>query len=451
MQGAPFRPIASYLIQRTLVLALLCMTGMLAVQSILITQKSRAQFNQAVEEIGRISVPLLTVSLWDIELKTVQQQIDLIAQRPEIGYVGLTASIGKRFEGGNLQLRDEPVSLRMQIPAPREGSSVGELVLVSNQGFLSNRLIADAWTIFLGYGAFAGLVCGLIAYMLRRHLQMPLQRIALFASDLTPQTLTQPMQLQRPARASVDEIDLVADGFSKLQQGLREHIENLDKKVVERTLQLEQLAQANHLLSITDTLTGCLNRRSLDTRLVEELERCKRYERPISVICMDLDHFKRTNDQFGHLGGDQVLRTVADRLRQSVRLNLDWIVRLGGEEFLIVLPETGLDKALLQAERLRKTLQAQPIRFEDQFIAITASFGVTQWRREEDGHGLLARADRLLYEAKAAGRNLVYPPSALPHEPQSGLIHKPVTGKHAGAPLTETQAASAVTLPPLVA
>ena len=406
----PFVPIANFLIRRTLVLAVVCMLGVFLVQSALMVRQNRAQFAQIVDEIARISVPLLSVSLWDIELKTVQQQVDLIAQRPHVGYVRLSASIGRQFEAGDPALRNDPASLIFTIPAPKAGSAVGELTLVANQKYLVSELIRSAWFTLAGYGVFTALICALIATMLRRNLQIPLQHMAQFATELTPQTLTQPMLLARPPRRSVDEIDLVANGFSTLQHGLREHIAHLDDKVLERTQQLEALAQTNHLLSITDTLTGCLNRRSLEARLVEELERCKRYQRQVSVICIDLDHFKGVNDRFGHAGGDQVLRVVANQLRHSTRLNLDWIVRLGGEEFLVVLPETALATAVIHAERLRELILAQPVAFEDQVIAVTASFGVAQWHYPEDAQALLGRADSLLYQAKADGRNRVYPP-----------------------------------------
>lgn len=409
VQKPPFVPIANFLIRRTLVLALVCMLGVFSIQSVLMVQQNRAQFANVVDEIASISVPLLSVSLWDIELKTVQQQVDLIAQRPHVGYVRLSASIGRQFEAGDSSLRDDAGRLKFTIPAPKPGSAVGELTLVANQKYLINELIRSAWFTLAGYGIFTALVCALIATMLRRNLQIPLQHMAQFATDLTPQTLTQPMLLARPPRQSVDEIDLVADGFSTLQNGLREHIAHLDDKVQERTQQLKTLAEANHLLSITDTLTGCLNRRSLEARLLEELERGKRYQRQVSVICLDLDHFKRVNDSFGHAGGDQVLRVVADQLKHSTRLNVDWIVRLGGEEFLVVLPETTLVTAVIHAERLRELICAKPVDFEGQPIRVTASFGVAQWHFPEDAQTLLGRADSLLYQAKADGRNRVYP------------------------------------------
>ena len=163
------------------------------------------------------------------------------------------------------------------------------------------------------------------------------------------------------------------------------------------------------MLSITDPLTGCLNRRTLEPRLLEEIERAQRYQRPFSVICLDLDHFKRINDRYGHAGGDAVLCATAEHLRRDTRARLDWMVRLGGEEFLLVQPETVLATALRNAERLRELLETTPVLFEGQQIALTASFGVAQWQPEQGTSDLLQQADALLYQAKTAGRNRVYP------------------------------------------
>ena len=403
----PFRSLANYLIRGTLVLSIVSMLLVLAAQSLWMVQSHSKQFEQVVDEIANTAVPLLSVGLWDIELKAVQQQVDLIAQQPQIGHVALTASIGKQFTAGKAALQDGPVSLRIKIPAPGGSGSVGELVLVGNQRYLIDQVVHNALTVLVGYSVFTAMVCGFIIFMLRRELQRPLQRIARFASEITPQTLTTPLLLERPNRDHIDEIDLVADGFSKLQNGLQEHINHLDKLVEDRTHQLRALAEANRVLSITDDLTGCLNRRTLELRLREEIGRCQRYDRKLSVICLDLDHFKRVNDSWGHAAGDAVLKSIGQQLRAMTRQNLDWIVRMGGEEFLLVLPETELAPAAQHAERLRISIAQQPIHHEGERINVTVSMGVAQWLPPESGQGLVMRADHLLYAAKDAGRNRV--------------------------------------------
>ena len=163
------------------------------------------------------------------------------------------------------------------------------------------------------------------------------------------------------------------------------------------------------VLARTDPLTQLLNRRVLVERLSQEVERARRYDGKITLLMIDLDHFKRVNDQYGHLVGDDVLRDVAGLLRAAVRA-VDVVARYGGEEFVIVLPETPAPGALAFAERLRERIE------ETDFSAhphgtfhLTTSIGMSTFpgTRVDSGEDLLARADEALYRAKADGRNRV--------------------------------------------
>jgi two-component system cell cycle response regulator len=185
-----------------------------------------------------------------------------------------------------------------------------------------------------------------------------------------------------------------------------------------RILRLEQsLKQANEeirLLSITDPLTGCFNRGHLNQRFNEELSRAQRYSRPLSVALADIDHFKRVNDTYGHQAGDDVLKLFAQCIRDTVRKKIDWVVRYGGEEFLIVLPETGCEGARHVAERLRKAVENLQIAAGNSTLSITASFGATCLTMPKEGktknvtmESLINEADELLYRSKREGRNCV--------------------------------------------
>ena len=135
--------------------------------------------------------------------------------------------------------------------------------------------------------------------------------------------------------------------------------------------------------------------------------RAERYQRPLTIVFLDIDHFKQVNDTHGHAAGDAVLRTLGGLLRAGLRDQLDWAGRYGGEEFLIVLPETGIDAALLFAERLRQKIERTPIEHAGNTFFVSSSFGVAQLGEDEDAADLLARADALLYRAKERGRNCV--------------------------------------------
>ncbi len=169
-----------------------------------------------------------------------------------------------------------------------------------------------------------------------------------------------------------------------------------DEATVRRTLE--------HLM-LTDPLTGVGNRRMLELRLDDEILRAERYRRALTVVYFDLDHFKQVNDKYGHDVGDTVLRQVADSLVANLRQS-DHVARMGGEEFVTLLTETGLDDAVTLVERMRAAVAALQIPGLPQHITISA--GLAQWREGENAETLLRRADQALYRAKASGRNSAF-------------------------------------------
>ena len=159
--------------------------------------------------------------------------------------------------------------------------------------------------------------------------------------------------------------------------------------------------------SVRDELTGLYNRRYLDEALGRELILAERQNYPVAMIMTDIDHFKKVNDQYGHLAGDEVLRSFAAMLKRSARAT-DIYCRYGGEEFLLVLPQMSPEKAASRAEQLRRTLAAAPIRYGATAIPITASFGVAAYPAHGvTGVRIIEAADKALYAAKEGGRNLV--------------------------------------------
>lgn len=162
-------------------------------------------------------------------------------------------------------------------------------------------------------------------------------------------------------------------------------------------------------MMVTDGLTQVANKRALEDFLDKEVARARRYGRNLSVLMLDLDHFKQVNDQFGHLTGDVVLKEVAATIRQRIRRE-ELFARYGGEEFVVVLPETDATRALEFAETLRRMVEAKTITFEGQVIRVTVSVGAAQF--DPAGHmtpeELIKAADQNLYMAKSRGRNCVY-------------------------------------------
>ena len=185
---------------------------------------------------------------------------------------------------------------------------------------------------------------------------------------------------------------------------------NTGRRILALEHSLRAANERNRILSVTDPLTGAFNRRYMMEQLPREIERCRRYGNPLSVIMCDVDHFKQVNDIKGHSAGDDVLQQFVTRMQRSIRANSDWVARLGGEEFLIVLPETGFQGAMFVAEKIRAIMTSTPFVTREGDVAATSSFGVAS----TELHGpdlamksetLIRAADRCLYTSKQSGRN----------------------------------------------
>jgi diguanylate cyclase (GGDEF)-like protein len=155
--------------------------------------------------------------------------------------------------------------------------------------------------------------------------------------------------------------------------------------------------------ALIDPLTGVKNRSTLDDAFQRELKLARRHDHDLSVILLDIDHFKQVNDKHGHLNGDQALRAVAQCVQQTIR-DSDLLFRFGGEEFMILLSGTGADGSALLAERIRREVE-RITPFPDGKTTLTISLGVTSLRDEDTIDSLLERADSALYRAKRSGRN----------------------------------------------
>ncbi len=178
----------------------------------------------------------------------------------------------------------------------------------------------------------------------------------------------------------------------------------IDRDVTKRKVMEEEL----RFLAAHDPLTGLNNRHIFQEQLTHELERAQRYERKLSLLMMDIDHFKHINDRYGHPAGDEVLKEFAGRLQDNLRQS-DFIARYGGEEFVVLLPETDVVDAHRLAERIREAIAREPFHINKQdIIPVTASVGLAAYPgHAEDGENLVSMADGALYEAKNAGRNQV--------------------------------------------
>ncbi|MET0769697.1 MAG: diguanylate cyclase [Solirubrobacteraceae bacterium] len=211
-----------------------------------------------------------------------------------------------------------------------------------------------------------------------------------------------------------DSSEQVADGLRRgAHDYLRKPFETAELVarliVAQRTRALRDDLRARNeelqRLATTDVLTGLYNRRFMTDHLESLVSRSARHGSPLSAVLLDVDHFKALNDGHGHAAGDEALRQVAERLRGRLRRE-DVAGRWGGEEFLVLLPDTDGSRALLAAEALRTALAAAPLALGDEAVDVRISAGVAEWS-DESADALLRRADAALYDAKDAGRDAV--------------------------------------------
>jgi diguanylate cyclase len=196
------------------------------------------------------------------------------------------------------------------------------------------------------------------------------------------------MESEREVRATseIEELSAQLDTFQS-------EVSSLHKK-------LEQAREA----ATTDVLTSLPNRMAYEERIHEEIERARRYQRPLSLTILDVDFFKKINDQFGHPAGDKVLKILAEVFRKRTR-DSDFIARMGGEEFMLILTETTADDALTVTDTLRGIIEQANFHFRDKAVPVTVSCGITEYSEGDTAEEMYSRADQALYEAKEGGRN----------------------------------------------
>ncbi len=416
-----FRPLANSLIQSIVAAGALCALVMAVLQIAFTFHEQRKNFEAEVRSIASINVPLLSINLWDIEPDAIRRQLRLLSERPQVAHVRLEAVSGQEFESGNAARRgaERTVTLDVPYPAGKPGR-LGTLQISPNIEHLYSTLARDVLRALAGFALLTGLICFVVAVILRRQLQLPMQRIAAFAASLKPAELTMPLELQRPRRGWRDEIDDVADGFRVLQDEVRIHVEELDQLVAKRTSELNDANARLEALAHRDPLTGLANRRHFDDVRARAWAHMLTGRHPLSLFMIDIDHFKEFNDTYGHAAGDDCLVALARSLAEHFASAGELPVRIGGEEFAVLLEGLSLPAALSRAEAFRNAVYALNLRHAHSANArITISIGVSsvdaaELPRAPTGHAaalgimqLLGRADEALYEAKAAGRNRV--------------------------------------------
>mgnify|MGYP001809684764 CR=1 FL=1 len=372
-----------------------------------------SDLEQAMRYIEENQLPGLAEAAWNFHTDALRVQLDGIGHSAWVAgaMVRYGPSQTAELSTGNIHVTQAEV---LKFPLLRHVGTkqvlVGEIYVAPNLSNLYGRTI-NRIAVVLSTQAVKSLVIStsillLASGMITRHLTA----MAQFAKSFEPGKPFAPFVLRRKRQAPHDELAVLSDGLNDAYGRLYaahqfevRHNERLSEQVAQRTAELREAHEALAKLATTDRLTGLANRLGLDNAFARELVRAERYGKPLAVILTDIDEFKQVNDTHGHQAGDDVLQEFAAILQREAR-GSDTVGRCGGEEFLILCPETDLAEALIIAERIRLAVANHT------FAAIgnkTSSFGVAALQQSDTEASLVKRADQALYRAKANGRNLV--------------------------------------------
>ncbi len=425
----PIQSISRDILRRMVSIAALFVVLVSVVQSWVQYRSEIERVDALVATLAGSHVPMLTVALWDIEPVVARRQVAMIAAHPEIASARLTTMIGMTFQKGTGSA-DDGEDFVTAIPHPRGGEEpLGELSVSYNWQQIRQNILVSVATATAKLALFILFICVLVYRVIVARLKKPLRQIAQYSLRLSPDRDNPPLQIQRPERPFRDEIDLMSEGFDTLRQTIARYRserdramaalamerDQLEQRVLARTSELEEHRRELIRLTRTDPLTGLANRRYFDDAKRLEERRARRQGTPISLVMIDVDHFKAYNDRYGHAAGDRCLVRLAQLMREHCRRAGELAVRLGGEEFALLLPGQGRLAAIELAQKLRQSLYEANLLHEGSPIGrVSVSIGCATWEPgcdlpldEKLFDRLLSLADRRLYQAKHHGRNRV--------------------------------------------
>ncbi|WP_458130316.1 GGDEF domain-containing protein [Pseudomonas sp. Z2-11] len=421
------------LVLATLLFCLIFTVAMVTWRTWLAWESNLAEMNSELGLIDQVFQDTLAHAIWEMDRESLDKQLNSVASAAPVGRVvlnvlrpGRSPEIIElnRYTTGNAG--SAPVLQRQLIAQPYLGAheKVGELIIEGDNQLLWERLWGEARTIVITQIIQSMLLAGLVMTMFNRLVTIHVVHIARHLGELAPQTLKRHLKLQRSVNRQ-DELSLLETQVNELQDNLHAHLERqrsdelaiaasrdqLVELVEARTAELKAANQALEALSRHDALTGLANRRHFDELKEVEFRRAMRHRTPLAVLMCDVDFFKIYNDTYGHMNGDLCLQQIAETLRDVFGRSGELTARVGGEEFVVVLPNIDAQQACEAAERLRAALAERKLPHSGSSVSpfVTLSIGVAELDPETMDHfdPLMQRADQALYRAKHQGRNRV--------------------------------------------
>ena len=383
--------------------------------------------------IDQVFQRTLSKAVWEMDRETLKTQLDSVAQVAPLGRFELRIEREGRAPEVFVHQRAAPSgSLRAPSlhrtltyePYPGASETLGKLTLGGDGQVLWQRLQGEIANIIVTQVIQSLLLAGLIMWMFNRSVTVHVQHIARHLGQLSPENLGQTLQLDRPP-VHDDELSLLQAGVNSLQDKLSTYLElqqqhehelaanrdQLVELVDERTSELRTANTRLEELSRSDPLTGLANRRHFDDVKDVEFRRALRAKLPLTVLMCDVDFFKQYNDTYGHAMGDQCLQEIADILRSVFARAGELVVRVGGEEFAVLLPGSNAASARTSAQQALELLAVRAIPHASSSVApcVSISVGLAQLDPEtmDSFDQLLQRADQALYRAKSLGRNRI--------------------------------------------
>lgn len=396
-------------------------------------QANLASMTAELTLIDQVFQRTLSKAIWEMDREAIRTQIDSAAQVASIGRIELRVNNAGRspekFESRPANPSTSSMAPRLArelryAPYPGASEVVGHLTLEANEDVLRQRLRADVANIVVTQLVQTLLVAGLIMWLFNSSVTVHVRDIARHLKALTPASLVHPLRLNRPAQRN-DELSLLETGINDLQLKLASHLasqhqyehdlaahrDRLAELVDEQTAELRAANARLEQLSRVDPLTGVANRRHFDELKALEFRRAQRLGQPLCVLMCDVDFFKRYNDAYGHVQGDRCLQQIAHALNDSFARANEFVARVGGEEFAVLLSGADAANARTSAERLQRRIAQLALPHKDSTVAavVTLSIGLAQFdpATTNDFDELLHQADRALYRAKELGRNRI--------------------------------------------
>jgi diguanylate cyclase (GGDEF)-like protein len=432
-KSLPSGSLARRLVFATLLFCLFFTLAMVAARTWFAWESNLKAMNSELALIDQVFQNTLSEAIWEMDRESLGKQLASVAQAAPVGRVtlsivrpGRSPEILELKRPGMDSSDGAPILHHQLVSEPYAGAreTVGELTIEGDAGLLWERLWGEVRGIFITQVIQSLLLAGLIMTMFNRLVTVHVKHIARHLGNLAPQTLKQRLKLQRSVSRQ-DELSLLESQVNELQDNLHAHLERqrcdelalaasrdrLAEQVQARTAELQAANQSLEALSRHDPLTGLANRRHFDELKEVEFRRAIRHKTPLAVLMCDVDFFKLYNDTYGHMLGDECLKQVAEVLRGVFGRSGELTARLGGEEFVVMLPNVDLAQASAAAERLREFLAEREMPHSASSVSpyVTLSIGVAELDPDTMDHFdlLLQRADQALYRAKRQGRDRV--------------------------------------------